>query len=166
MGRKPLDETQLAKRGSRVKKELPVLSASAVPEVPSELIGDEVATEKFIEVANMLAGSGYLEEYDVDVLTRYAELHSQNIRAKHIIKNVHKGEISHPVHGKEGLTGYKLYPEYKLYQSNTVVMNNLAKELGLTPSSRGTILQKMKVVPADKPAHGNSKNDKSRFFSD
>jgi len=109
-------------------------------EPPEQIADDELAREKWNELAPMLAGSGVLKVTDKDVLMLYCDAFSRYWQAKQELDE--KGAtIIHPVNGLPVKNAAAMIVNEAFRQMTTA-----GSRLGLDPASRQGIAGKDKSV--------------------
>ena len=129
---KILDGTQ---RGP--KKREPGLPAG-VPPMPERLQVDQVAVEKWHELAGILTSMGVLTLGDGEALATLCEVHSAEQQC--LLQLRAGGAVMHT-----DLGGVKPNPAGPLYRSLVAQKASLLSEFGLTPSSRTKLATKAEV---------------------
>jgi len=129
----------------RAKRE-PALPAG-VPPMPKRLEVDQVAVEKWRELADILTRMGVLTLGDGEALATLCEVHSAEQSC--LLQLRAGGAVMHT-----DLGGIKPNPAGPMYRSLVAMKASLLSEFGLTPSSRTKL-----ATPIEKP-----QDDLEAFF--
>lgn len=119
-----------------------------VPPMPERLKVDEVAVEKWHELAGILARMGVLTTGDGEALATLCEVHSAEQSC--LLQLRAGGAVMHT-----DLGGVKPNPAGPMYRSLVAMKASLLSEFGLTPSSRTKLATQVEV----------KKDELEEFFS-
>jgi P27 family predicted phage terminase small subunit len=121
---------------------------TGVPPMPDRLKVDEVAVEKWHELAGILTRMGVLTTGDGEALATLCEVHSAEQSC--LLQLRAGGAVMHT-----DLGGVKPNPAGPMYRSLVAMKASLLSEFGLTPSSRTKLATQVEV----------KKDELEEFFS-
>ena len=109
-----------------------------VPPMPERLKVDQVAVDKWVELAEILSKMGVLTTGDGEALATLCEVHSAEQSC--LLQLRAGGAVMHT-----DLGGVKPNPAGPMYRSLVAMKASLLSEFGLTPSSRTKLATKAEV---------------------